>query len=476
MRKTVSSLLLLVLLTAQLPARELEGVWLSPDWLFPGTRRYTEAEVRATARETFEALQAQGITDVFLETFLRGYAIAPAIERERYSAEIIDYQPGVAGIPVYPHLFWNYRVEAETVIDPLQIFIEEGQLTNINVHAWIHAFYWRMDNPEIMLSWHNGPSLWNQLMSDYLKEQSWKLEGKEGASPKTLALMRQASELFSSSSDGHRLGQILEAHGLAHEERPMGVLIREALRAGAEPPDFLLIHSVEDPFPAARGRRLRPVYVNPQSPAVRAHLVKVVDSLLEGHPDLAGIHLDHIRYPVDGHGFPERLGIMDGSYRYFEASDPSELARYRDIHEVLSARRRALATLVNEIATRVRPRHQLSAAVLPLYYRDRDDEKFRVSGNDFSSQAWFQWDVDFVVPMMYEFHPYLIRNLVKLYESKQLENGKQKPITIYPGVSRLRVARKGIGESPGWVFFDLNLARDVQLKKENTEDLDFGPD
>lgn len=476
MRKTLSSLLVLVLLTCQLSARELEGVWLSPDWLFPGTRRYSEQEVRSTARATFEALQAQGITDVFLETFLRGYAIAPAIERARYSAEVVPYQPGVAGIPVYPHLYWNYRVEAETVLDPLQIFIEEGELANINVHAWIHAFYWRMDNPQIMLSWHNGPSLWNELMEDYLREQADKLDGTEGASPNTLSLMRAAADLFHTTSDGYQLEKLLAAHGLAAEDRPMGILVREAMRAGAEPPEFLLIHSVEDPFPASRGRLLRPVYVNPQSPKVRARLVKVVETLLKGHPRLAGIHLDHIRYPVDGHGLPEMLGIVDGSYRYFEASNPDELAKYRYIHELLLKRRQALATLVNEIATKVRPRYQLSAAVLPLYYRDRDEEQFRVSGNDFSSQAWFQWNVDFVVPMMYEYHPYLIRNLVKLFTDKQVAAGNSRPITVYPGVSRMRVARKGIGESPGWVFFDLNLARDVQLKKENTEDLDFGPD
>ena len=314
-------------------------------------------------------------------------------------------------------------------------------------------------------------------MEDYLRTQAAQLRGKEGASPDTLELMLEAAELFSKSSEQRELTKILSRHNLDPNGGPMGVLIREALRAGAETPDFLLIHSAEDPFPAPRGRRLKPIYVNPESPEVRERLVGVVQQLLEGHPGLAGIHLDHIRYPVDGQGLPESLGIQDGSYRYYEASDPKQLARYEKVNALLSRRREALKTLVNRISKLVRPRHQLSAAVLPLYYRDRDQNRFRHSGYDFSSQAWFDWDVDFVVPMMYEYHPYLIRNLVKLFESMQTVEGFREPIPIYPGVSKLRVARKGLGDDTrGWVFFDLDFARDIKLEKETTEDLDFGPD
>ena len=150
-------LTLVLLLTISCWGRELEGVWLSPDWFFPGTRKYSEAEVRSVARDTLEALAERGITDVFLETFLRGYAIAPGIKREAYKAKIVPYVPRTSGIPVYPHLTWNYKIEADTVVDPLTIFIEEGELANVRIHAWVHAFYWRMDNSDVMLRWHNGP-------------------------------------------------------------------------------------------------------------------------------------------------------------------------------------------------------------------------------------------------------------------------------------------------------------------------------
>ncbi len=456
-------------------ADDLAGVWLSPDWLFPGTRRYSEEEVRQGAREAVEALANQKITDIFLETFLRGYSIAPAIERERYDAAVIPYGSR-QGIPVYPHLSWNYRVEIDTVLDPLQIFIEEASLHGIEVHAWVHCFYWKMDNTEVMLPWHNGPSLWNELMARYLSEQAERLEGQPTAAPTTIALMREASLLFETSSEGRELEKILTAHGVNGDGRPMGTLLREAMRAGAEPPDFLLYQNPEDPFPAPRGKRLRPVYVNPQHPEVREQLKRVVANLAAGHPGLAGIHLDHIRYPVDGQGFPDWIGIEDGSYLYFEATDSYQLKRYRAIHEVLKQRRDSLRQLVNEIEELIPSHLELSAAVVPLYYRDRDSgNRFRICGYDFTCQNWQEWNVDFVVPMMYEFHPYLIRNLVKLFQTQMEQDPEARSIKIFPGVSRLQVARTGLG-GQSWVFFDLDLARDVKLEKEQTEDLNFGPE
>lgn len=470
-----ASFLALLLTVSPLAAEELAGVWLSPDWFFPGTRNYTEAEVRSRARAVMENLQEQGCTAVFLETFLRGYSIAPAISRENYKAAVIPYERGGQGIPVYPHLRWNYRVEADVVIDPLQIFIEEGSLAGIEVHAWAHMFYWRMDNTEVMLPWHNGPSVWNELMEQYLREQATALKDKPGAAPDTVAMMLEAAELFARSSEGRELEEILTRHGLDPEGRPMGIMLRQALRAGAEKPDFLLISSLEDPFPAPRGKRLRPIYVNPASPQVQRILVRVIGQLLEGHPDLAGVHLDHVRYPVDGQGFPERLGIVDGSYRYFEPTDPAQLQTYRDIHEHLAERRQGLKALIEEIAGLLGKHQKLSAAVIPLYYRDRDQGNFRICGYDFACQAWYDWPVSFVVPMMYEFHPYLIRNLVKLYEEQQ-RAASDTAIDIYPGISRLQVGRTGLGENRSWVFFDLTLARDVKLEREEPEDFDFGPD
>ncbi|HIB68276.1 MAG TPA: hypothetical protein EYO33_25075, partial [Phycisphaerales bacterium] len=120
---------MLVLLALPSAAQEMSGVWLSPDWFFPGTRRYTEGEVRGVARDVFDRLKKQNVTSVFLETFLRGYGICPTIEQPARNSEarVVSYHPEQPTHPVYPHLLWNYTVQFDTVLDPLQIFIEEGQ-------------------------------------------------------------------------------------------------------------------------------------------------------------------------------------------------------------------------------------------------------------------------------------------------------------------------------------------------------------
>ena len=110
--------------------------------------------------------------------------------------------------------------------------------------------------------------------------------------------------------------------------------------------------------------------------------------------------------------------------------------------------------------------------MVPLYYRDRDQGKFRTSGYDYCAQAWLNWPVDFVVPMMYEYHPYIIRTLTDQELADQAR--PERPIQVYPGISRLRYTRDGSVKPKGWVFFDLSLARDVKSPRQENEDLDFG--
>ena len=105
----------------------VSGVWLAPDWILPGTRSYTEDEVRRIARQTLERLAAEGVNTVFLETWLRGYSIAPGIQTANYRAAVQPFRPGIEGLPVYRHLRWDYRVLADEVQDPLQIFIDEAR-------------------------------------------------------------------------------------------------------------------------------------------------------------------------------------------------------------------------------------------------------------------------------------------------------------------------------------------------------------
>lgn len=469
------------LLAAPTSARELSGAWISPDWLLPGHRTYREPEVRQIARETMTKLADSGVDTVFLETFLRGNGICRSISSPADSPE---------SFPPYPHLDWNYRVEFDTVLDPLQIFIEEAQLVGIEVHAWVHMFYWRMDNNDIMLGWHNGPTVWAELMENYLRRQSQRLEllsgrsirpGYEQAERQRRAgeissrVLEQAADIFAQGCDIKALSALLRANGFRPEGRSIGVLISEIIKAGGERPDFLLLASDQDPFPAPRGKVLRPIYVDPAHPMVREKLRAIIKNIAVNHPGLAGVHLDHVRYPVDGQGLSRQTGVKDGSYHVYSASDPGQMAQYQALTSALAVRREALATLVNQIRDDLPRGMTLSAAVLPLYYRDRDNGKFRTSGYDYSAQSWLDWSVDYVVPMMYEYHPYLIRTLVKDYQAQATVANPKRPITVFPGISRWEYTKNGsVDPSLGWVFFDLSLARDVNVQARETEDLDFG--
>ena len=473
-------------------AQDLSGKWLSPDWMFPGSRsHYSEKQVRTQARRVLQNMSDNGIDAVFLETFLRGYGICPTIETDARgkNARVLSYQPGTETHPVYPHLNWNYRVEYDTVIDPLQIFIEEAQLAGVDVHAWVHLFYWRMDNTDIMLDWHNGPTLWGQLMERYLRNQAERIAliqrrsvkpGYEKAEDAKLGddiridLISQAADLFSVGCDTKELERLLNAAKIETDGHPIGTLIAKVIAAGGERPDFLLMASDEDPFPAPRGKHLRAIYVDPEHPEVRKALTAAISNIAQKHPGLAGVHLDHIRYSVDGQGLSADTGVVDGKYRYFEASSPAQMAQYRLLTETLTRRQNALTSLVKGIKAKMPRGIQLSAAVLPLYYRDRDNGKFRTSGYDYSSQAWLDWPVDFVVPMMYEYHPYLIRTLIEEYQTLADSASPQKPIKVYPGISRINYTRNGKINSEGWVFFDLSLARDIKANRREAEDLDFG--
>jgi uncharacterized lipoprotein YddW (UPF0748 family) len=473
-------------------ARQLSGAWISPDWYFPGERNYSEQDVRKVARRTLSQLADDGVDTVFLETFLRGYSICPTIEKDGQNGapRVVWYGESPSSFPVYPHLEWRYRAEFETVLDPLQIFIEEAQVVGIEVHAWIHMFYWRMDNNDIMLPWHDGPTIWGELMEAYLLRQSQRLALLSGRSVRPgyeqlenarrggeirSETLQQAADLFARGCDTERLSSLLHEAGVRANGHPIGTLVAEIVKAGGEKPDFLLTASDQDPFPAPRGTSLRSIYVDPEHPVVRQRLREVVVNIAKTHPGLAGIHLDHIRYPVDGQGLDRKTGVLDGNYRTFSASDTVQMDQYRALNKALSDRREALTSIVTEIRQDIPRQLQLSAAVLPLYYRDRDNGRFRTSGYDYSSQAWMEWPVDFVVPMLYEYHPYLIRTLVRDYQALATAANPDRPILVFPGISRLAYTRDGsVDQSAGWVFFDLSLARDVKVQARETEDLDFG--
>ena len=457
----------------QLSAKNAQflGVWLAPDWFLPGVRKYDEAAVRSSARRVLRGLSEAGVNAVFLETFLRGYCLAPGVVGGRYKVRPLPYIPGRQGLPPYPHLEWKFRVEVDCVVDPLEVFIQEGRSLGIDIHAWTHLFYWKMDNPSAMLPWHNSPSLWSQMMVEYLRSQAPKVSVKA-----TADLMLAAADLLTSTTDGRTLARLLASHGTDPKRGPLGALVSLALRDGAAHPDFLVIHSADEPFPASRGKQLRPIYLNPANPQVQEKLLFLMGSLVKAHPDLAGIHLDHVRYPVDGQGLPEELQVKDGAYNFYNPADNAEMARYRACKQQLQHRVEVLRLLIDKIRAQVPTPKQLSAAVLPSYYYERDNGRYRLGGYDFSCQDWVSWKVDFVVPMLYEMSPSFVRSLLELANLEQEKRLGGPRIGVIPGVSNIQWQSTGELSSAGRVFFDLKQARDVRLeRKEQTEDMNFGP-
>jgi hypothetical protein len=136
----------------------------------------------------------------------------------------------------------------------LQIFIEEAQLVGIEVHAWVHMFYWRMDNNDIMLPWHNGPTIWAELMEAYLRRQSQRLALISGRSVRPgyeqlddsrrggeirAEMLEQAADLFARGCDTDELSKLLRSGGFKTQRLPDGNLDRRDPARGRRAAGFL---------------------------------------------------------------------------------------------------------------------------------------------------------------------------------------------------------------------------------------------
>jgi uncharacterized lipoprotein YddW (UPF0748 family) len=442
------------------PPASIQGVWLSPDWILPGTRTYTESEARQIIHNTVEALKQQGINTVFMETLVRGSSIA------------------VGGdVPIYPHLKWSFAHRGTRTVDVLQLLIDEADGAGIAVHAWMHMFYWRMDNDDVYRPWQRAASIWDPLLVIWMGRQAGYLKEHYKRPDLQSVLAEMMASIRAGGVDGRELSAILRRHRIDPEGRPLGVLIHALMAEGCPAPDFLLIGSADDPFPRTPGRSLRPIYINGENAEVRKIVSGAVVAISDAHPDLAGIHLDHIRFPTDGQGIPAAWQPRGRDALYFNMSIPVMAVQYRKYAEMIKARRDALSSLVNEIAAHIHRGQYLSAAVLPLYYVERSDGTDRFNGYDYSGQDWHTWNVDFVVPMMYGFDPWRIRTLCRRFsEEVQAEATPDRPAPlVVPGVSKLSMAQSGVLGKDEYVFFDLTLGLDLHYEREHDEDYNWQP-
>jgi uncharacterized lipoprotein YddW (UPF0748 family) len=448
------------------------GAWVSPDWFFPGTHQYNEFEVRQIVRKNLQEMSGQGINHIFVETFLRGYSIAAIPDKLNGTLRVPLEGPVASGqVPLYRHLNWPFRVELGSPIDTLQIFIEEGAQLGINVHAWIHVFYWKMDNLGIVLPWHTGMTMWNELFVDYLTSQKKLLESKSPPPASAIALLKESSDLFSRTYDDFEFNRLLSKYHVKSNGKLMGSLITFIVENGGNPPDFILLGTPDDLFPSARNRSLGAIYIDPAHPKVQEKLISTITAIARSHRGLAGVHLDHIRYAIDYQGMPAELQKREWDTIYFNQYNEDSMKLFRQYETIVGRRRVVITDLVNKIADKIDPRLALSGAVLPANPPMPGEQVYFYTKTDFAGQDWYRWKVDFVVPMMYGYIPWRVRSMMKKWNSDlALLYGDKVPLRIFPGVSHIQKAKLGLLDLDTWVFFDLTLARDVRFERKLSED------
>lgn len=147
-------------------------------------------------------------------------------------------------------------------------------------------------------------------------------------------------------------------------------------------------------------------FLSPGVPEVRAHLLRVVEEIVEDY-DVDGIHMDYVRYPnihydynpAVSEAFRTRYGF-DPAGRNDNEAGAGAGAEATDVrklwHKWRSEQVSLLVGQVREAIARLKPAVRLSAAVKPDI-----ESAYTQYGQD-----WIEWSngglLDFVVPMFYE--------------------------------------------------------------------------
>jgi len=143
------------------------------------------------------------------------------------------------------------------------------------------------------------------------------------------------------------------------------------------------------------------IFADPANPDVRNFLIEYYRDLLKRY-DIDGLNLDYIRYPS---------GVVDSGYtlyarsafKQFSGIDPLNINRKREPKlwvkwvKWREAQITEFVGKVSELVQREKPKVMLSAAISPIYYRNR--------GKIFTFQDWATWlernYLDAIIPMAY---------------------------------------------------------------------------
>jgi uncharacterized lipoprotein YddW (UPF0748 family) len=173
-------------------------------------------------------------------------------------------------------------------------------------------------------------------------------------------------------------------------------------------------------------------WLSPASPRARALLLSVYEEIVRRY-DVAGIHLDYIRYPFQtpgtrmGYEAAGRNGFHQATGRTLDGPVDGDTLRLWTAWKTLQVN--SFVQQVSNRLRRIKPPLQISAAVFPMR---------RASRLVAIQQDWETWInngwVDTLSPMSYTTDP---MRLQSLYES--VRNSPQRRPLIYPGVALNRL-------------------------------------
>jgi uncharacterized lipoprotein YddW (UPF0748 family) len=424
--------LFLLLFPCYLAAAPIQGVWVSPDWLLHGDRTYTDREVRDIVARTVSAVRQLGANTIFLETLLRGQSIAPC--------------SGPGGtLPVYPLCKWNYAVEGTKVHDLLTMFIDEGRRRGVGIHAWVHAFYWRSDNESFRRQGQDGATLYDDLMAAYLD--------RVAKVTRSLPRRRAATELAAAMRQGFNWAnwnRLMKKFYIDHFEGTLNNFIRFIESVDGPVPDFLVTNPKGELHGGLDQDRILAIYLNPQHPGVAQRFVWAVSKIVQTHPGLAGVHLDHIRYPARPFGPPGMFDKFPAAMRSTYYSP--EHWQLPEFGNIVAAREAAITNIVQQVRYYTPPGMLLSAAVYPTYYKYRGNRNGTVVNEEYLSQDWAKWPINFAVPMIYNASASHVDSVLSQCRSQAAARAGHS-LNVYPGISSRGLAHN-YGRGRSWLLFD----------------------
>ncbi|MBI4871813.1 MAG: hypothetical protein HY814_09620 [Candidatus Riflebacteria bacterium] len=394
----------LALLSLQAWGGELRGCWLVPESIFDDDRTYSLRERRQRISGALDRMKGRGIDSVFVESFVRGHATSRATAASNPVPVPARYLPAVRTEP-----------------DLLDLFIEEGRTRGMRIHAWIHVCYLRSDSITRSREDDDTPTLFQDLMATEFRAVRERTAAGSRARTAVDAVLESLERGFEMRALSDRLREA--GFGLTHT--PMETVIELLAQSGIPGPALFVygprgqLHSELDSAPNGS------IYVDSAHAQVRARLLDMMQSLVEEHPGLAGLHLDHVRYPEGDFGYDAQAS--DGQVRWV-APEPG-------------ARERAISSLVADCRSRLAGKAELSAAVVPGYYLGWPGSGGTQRG---AAQDWFSWGLDFYVPMLYAISGDKLANAMASYR-----RGLHGSAPVYPGIGSL-----GSGRGGSWILFD----------------------